>query len=79
MKNMDRIKVIIMERTMVNEDVITGDAILKDIGIDSLDLIDISMEVEDEFEILVNDSDIDGWKTANDILKTIEKYENLHD
>ena len=45
----------------------------EDLGADSLDLVDIVMSIEDEFEIDVADEDIDGIKTVGDVVRYIEE------
>jgi len=45
---------------------------LYDIGWDSLDRIEISIEIEDEFEIVIPDEVTDGFRTISDIVKAVE-------
>ena len=49
------------------------DTRLDEIGIDSIDLIEIGMDLEHEFEIEINDDDVYAWQTPNDIVNTILK------
>ena len=43
------------------------------IGIDSLDLVELVTEAEDEFEITISDEELAAIKTVGDIAKTFEK------
>ena len=40
---------------------------------DDLDLIEIVMEVEDEFDICIDDSESEKWKTVQDIIISVSK------
>jgi acyl carrier protein len=41
--------------------------LIKDFGADDLDIVEITMEIEDEFEISIPDKDLEKWKTVEDI------------
>ena len=43
------------------------------IGIDSLDLVELVTEAEDEFEITISDEELVAIKTVGDIAKAFEK------
>lgn len=43
-----------------------------DLGLDSLDLVNLSCEVEDEFDIEIPDRDIKGLRTVGDVIAVIE-------
>lgn len=49
------------------------DTDLDEIGLDSLDLIEITMDLEHEFEIEINDDEVYAWQTPNDIVNTVLK------
>ena len=49
------------------------DTNLVEIGLDSLDLIEITMDLEHEFEIEINDDDVYAWQTPNDIVNAVLK------
>lgn len=44
-----------------------------EIGLDSLDLIEITMDLEHEFEIEIDDEEVYWWQTPNDIVNTVLK------
>ena len=44
----------------------------RDLGADSLDEVELCMVIEEEFNIEITDEDVDGWKTAGDILRCVE-------
>ena len=45
-----------------------------DLGADSLDEIEICVEVEKEFNIKISDADFEKVKTVNDLYECIEKF-----
>ncbi len=47
--------------------------ITNDLGADSLDIYEIVIELEDEFEVIIEDDVIDTLKTVNDIVLLIQK------
>lgn len=47
---------------------------LQDLHFDSLDMVVICMDVEDEFGIEVPDEDAESWRTAQDIIDCVAKY-----
>lgn len=53
---------------MVTEDA----SISGDLGADSLDLVDLSMSIEEEFNLEVPDDVLDHVRTVGDIVKFIE-------
>ena len=69
----DTIKEIICEQLEVDESMITEDAaITSDLGADSLDLVDLAMSIEDEFEIELSDDALEKIKTVGDLVRFIE-------
>ena len=71
----ERIKEIISEQLGVSADSITMDtSFTDDLGADSLDLVELVMAIEEEFDIEVPDDDIENIKTVSDavsFLKTL--------
>ena len=69
----EKIKSILAEQFSEDEDSITkATDLAEDLGADSLDMADLVMAIEDEFEIEVLDEDIEGIKTVGDIVEYIE-------
>jgi acyl carrier protein len=46
--------------------------IQEDLGADSLDIVDLIMAVEDEFEVKIDDDASENIKTVGDIVKFID-------
>ena len=47
--------------------------IVDDLGADSLDIIEIGMQLEDEFDCCIPTEDFDKIKTVNDIIRQVLK------
>ena len=72
---LEKVKAILSEQFDVEEDTITNDtSITEDLGADSLDVVDLLMSIEDEFEIEVPDTEIENIKTVGELVKYIEDH-----
>ncbi len=70
---LEKVKAILSEQFDVEEDSITAEtSISEDLGADSLDVVDLLMSLEDEFEIEVPDEEIENIKTVGELVKYIE-------
>ena len=73
MATFDKIKDMIVDQLDVEADEVTMDAnIQEDLGADSLDIVDLIMAVEDEFEVKIDDDVSENIKTVGDIVKFID-------
>ena len=71
----EKVKAILSEQFDVEEDTITNDtSITEGLGADSLDVVDLLMSIEDEFEIEVPDTEIENIKTVGELVKYIEDH-----
>ena len=69
----EKVKKILSEQFDVEEENITFDtSFTDDLNADSLDLVDLIMDVEDVFEIEVEDDDAKGISTVGYLVKYIE-------
>lgn len=70
----DKVKKIIVDQLDVEEDKVTDAAsITDDLGADSLDVVDLVMSFEEEFDIEIPDDQVEKIKTVGDIVKFIEE------
>ena len=70
---LEKIKAILAEQFDVEEDKITADTDLQeDLGADSLDVVDLLMSIEDEFEVEVPDEALEHIKTVGALVSYIE-------
>ena len=69
----EKVVAILCDQFEVSEDSITPETLITDdLNADSLDVVDLIMSVEDEFEIEVLDEDVESIKSVADLVKYIE-------
>lgn len=69
----EKVKSIIADQLDVEEDKVVADAVItEDLGADSLDVVDLVMSIEEEFDIEIPDEAVENIKTVGDIVKYIE-------
>ena len=69
----EKLKEIICDYFEIEEDEFTAEASFKgDFCFDELDMADLSMDVEDVFEIEVTEEDIENFRTVGDLVNFIE-------
>lgn len=69
----DKVKDIIVDQLDVDEDKVKMEAsISEDLGADSLDIVDLVMSLEEEFDVEMPDDQVENVKTVGDIVKFIE-------
>jgi acyl carrier protein len=69
----ERVKKMILNELKVEESKITLEARLQeDLGADSLDAVELIMNIEDEFDISISDEAAQNLKTVGDLVKYIE-------
>ena len=74
MESMDRIKKIIVDQLGVDESKITeNSSFVDDLGADSLDIVELIMAFEEEFDIEIPDEDAERMKTIGDAVKYLSK------
>lgn len=73
MTNFEQIKKILVEQLDIDEDIVTPETTIEDLGVDSLDLVEAVMAIEDTFNIKIEDSDLESLKTVNDFVAYVEK------
>lgn len=70
---LERIVEILAEQLSIDADKITADSLFEeDLDADSLDIIDLVMSIEDEFQLEVPDEIIESMKSVGDIVNFIE-------
>lgn len=71
----EKVKSILVEELDLEADDVTLESKIKeDLGADSLDMVDLIMSIEDEFEIKVAESDASSIQTVGDIVNYIAQY-----
>lgn len=71
----NRVKSIIVDRLGADEDKVTPTATFKDdLGADSLDVVELIMELEDEFDMEISDEDAEKIKSVGDVVTYIDQH-----
>ena len=69
----DKIKEIFAEQLDADTEEMTMDTdIARDLGADSLDVVELLMSIEDEFQVEIPDEEIENIKTIGELVKYIE-------
>ena len=70
-----KVAAILAEQLDAEEDAITLDtSLVDDLGADSLDVVDLVMTLEDEFDMEIPDEDITEVRTVGDVVKYLEEH-----
>ena len=69
----DKVKEIIVEQLNVADNTVTLEAsFIDDLGADSLDIVELVMALEEEFDMEIPDSDAEKIVTVNDVVEYIK-------
>ncbi len=69
----EKVKEIMVDTVNCDEDVVTMEASLKeDIGLDSLDAMELSMALEEAFGLTIEEDALQGFVTVKDIVTYID-------
>ena len=70
----NKVKEIIVEQLGVAETAVVGDAsFIDDLGADSLDIVELIMALEEEFDIEIPDADAEKVVTVGDVVDYIKE------
>lgn len=82
MKNIEKkIKKIISTKLDIKiENITNHSSFLEDLGADSLDIVELIMAFEENFNIEISDNEAEKIRTVQDIINFINsKFQNTHD
>jgi acyl carrier protein len=72
----EKVKAIIIEQLGVEEEEITmSSSFIEDLGADSLDIVELVMALEEEFEIVIPDEDAEKIRTVGQAVKYIQDHQ----
>lgn len=73
---MNRVKQILKEEQFLTDEEVCNISpnsnLINDLYMDDLDVINFSMELEREFDLLIEDKTISSWITLQDVINTLE-------
>jgi acyl carrier protein len=70
----NKVKGVLVESLDIEEEKITMDSnLIDDLDIDSLELVDLTMEFENEFDVEIEDDQVEKIKTVGDIVNLIKE------
>ena len=71
--NFEKVRKIVAKNLSIDENKIALESdFVADLGADSIDLVEIYMDLEDEFKISVPDEELPNIKTVNDLVSFID-------
>lgn len=69
----EKISDIIGRRFELSETKITPETTWEEIGADSIDLVDLISEIEDDFDVSIPDDSIEDLKTVGDVVALVDE------
>ncbi len=69
-----KVKALISEQLDIDEDQITLETTFEDIDADSLDVVELVMALEEEFDLEIADEEVEKIQTVGDVVGYIEKH-----
>lgn len=74
MASFDRVKKVVVDQLEVNPDEVTPEAsFVEDLGADSLDMVELTMKFEEEFDIEIPDEDAEKISTVQDAVNYLDE------
>ncbi|MBX6341559.1 MAG: acyl carrier protein [Thermomicrobiaceae bacterium] len=71
----ERVQAVVAEQLGVEPEKVTPDAeFVQDLNADSLDLVELIMQLEEEFGIEISDEEAENIVTVNDAIQFIEEH-----
>ncbi len=68
----NKVKKIVADQLEVDISKLTKETTFEDIDADSLDIVELVMALEEEFDLEISDQEIENIKTVGDVIKYIE-------
>ena len=70
-----KVREIICEQLGVSEDEVTPEAsFIEDLGADSLDIVELVMALEEEYDMEISDEDAEKVRSVQDVIDYIESH-----
>ena len=73
---LEKIKEVIVDQLGVDEETITMQAsFIDDLGADSLDIVELIMALEEEFDVEIPDADAEKIATVSDVVEYLKEHQ----
>ena len=73
----EKVKELLVKELQIQGDLITMDAELtSDLGINTIELADLVMICEEQFDLVIEDEDLHGFITVGDVVNYLEAQGN---
>ena len=73
---LEKVSKMLAEQLKIEESKITPEAeVVKDLGADSLDIVELMMALEDEYGVTLPEGKVESVKTVQDIVDMLEEIE----
>ena len=66
------VQMIVSNALMINQDLNNNTHLIYDLGADELDLIEIAIEIEYQYNILITDQELEALLTIGDLINFVE-------
>lgn len=68
----EKVKAIMADKLSISEDEITMESTFEDLGADSLDIVELVMALEEEFDIEISDEQAESAKKVGDVVNYLK-------
>lgn len=69
----EKLRAIICEQLELDENDITLDSSFYDLGADEIDMVDIAMSIEDDFNVEITEETLEKFETVSDVVNYLEE------
>ncbi|MHB8917902.1 MAG: acyl carrier protein [Desulfocucumaceae bacterium] len=75
MANFEKVRALISEQLGIDEaDITMESSFIEDLGADSLDIVELVMALEEEFDIVIPDEDAEKIRTVGEAVNYIKEH-----
>jgi len=70
----DQLKALLLERLEEDKPITSGSTFKEDLGFDSLDLVEVTMSLEEKFDISISDEEAGKLVTVGDAVEFVRSH-----
>jgi len=68
------VRSVLADFGLIGTDAIDDGATLDELALDSLDVVELALILEDQLSTEIPDGEIDGWRTVGDVVASAEAH-----